>query len=67
MMPFIVETPATHPGIRLYICRAEPPSRSLVLQGIKSEAIRFRRRIEAEVAIMRFSSLYGLLITEVVE
>lgn len=64
-MPFIVETPQTHPGIKLYVCRAEPPLRSLRMHGVLADAIRYPSWLEADVARNRLSSLYGLVITEV--
>lgn len=64
-MPFIVETPATHPGIKLYVSNALPPSRSIRLAGIRAEAIEYPTHVAAYVARSRLSSLYGLVIVEV--
>lgn len=63
-MPFIVETPQTHPGIKLYVC-AGPKPRQPIMKGAKDEAIRYSRRFSAQLDIAKFSSLYGLIITEV--
>lgn len=64
-MPFIVETPATHPGIKLYVSKAAPPSRSIRLAGVRDEAIQFPTRAAADAARGRLSSLYGLIIVDV--
>lgn len=64
---FIVETPQAHPGIKLYVSPAEPPSRSIRLHGVRADAVRFPTRLEADIARRRLSSLYGLVITEVQE
>lgn len=66
-MPFLVETSQTHRGIKLYASKVVPPSRALVLAGIKEKAVRFPTHIDAVVAASRFSSLYGLVITEVTD
>lgn len=66
-MPYIVETPPSHPGIKKYISRAEPPSRSIRLAGIRDEAIRYATWVEADAARSRLSSLYGLVIIELTE
>lgn len=66
-MAYIVETPASHPGIKLYICRQESTRRKPVhvLEGKRDDAVAFPDRPAAELAIMQFSSLYGLIITEI--
>lgn len=64
-MPFIVETSATHHGIKLYVVKADPPSRSFRLRGIRNKAVRFSTRLDADIARNRFSSLYGLITVEV--
>jgi hypothetical protein len=66
-MSFIVETPNTHPGQRLYICRQESSRRKPVydMKAFKDKAEKFPDRDAADLARMQFSSLYGLIITEV--
>jgi len=64
-MTFIVQTGPHHPGIALYIVREEPPARSFKLEGAKAKAYQFGSRIEASAARGRFSSAYGLVVTEV--
>lgn len=64
-MPFIVETPATHRGIKQYVTKGEPPSRASRLAGMKDEAIQFPTCLDADIARKRFSSLYGLVIIEI--
>lgn len=63
-MPFIVETPQTHPGIKLYVCQGEQ-KRQPILKGARADAIQYPRRFAAQMDIAKFSSLYGLIITEV--
>lgn len=66
-MAFTVQTPQTHPGAQLYICEApaEGRRRQYALEGYRDKAVRFDDRADAEIAIMQFSSLYGLVIIEV--
>ncbi len=66
-MPFIVETPQTHPGIRLYVTEVPSSGRRqrFALKGGKDHACRFPDRAEALNSLLHFSSLYGLVITEV--
>lgn len=64
-MKFIVETPATHPGIKLYICRKPHPSRGIELRGERDAALRFPTNLDADIARRRMSSLYRLIITQV--
>lgn len=66
-MPFLVETPQTHLGIKLYVSPGILPSRAPRLHGIRAEAIEYRTRPEAVAARGRFSSLYRLDIVEVKE
>jgi hypothetical protein len=66
---FIAETPPTHPGIMLYVCLAKTQRRraQYVLEGKIAQAIRFPDEATASLAIMQFSSLYGLRIREIPE
>ena len=66
-MAFIVETPQTHPGIKLYVCRAEGRGHRAQyrLEGVREKAVEFANEQGASIAIMQFSGLYGLEIVEV--
>jgi hypothetical protein len=63
----IIETPDTHPGIRLYVVRVEASGRrpKYELIGQRAEAAQFEDEATAYLAIMQFSSLYGLVMTEI--
>ena len=65
-MPFIVETGAHHPGIKLYVTEIKDGSRRkrFEMLGIRDEAFQFFSRAEAENAAARFSSMYGLIVVE---
>lgn len=62
----IVETPATHRGIKLYIVQAPSLGKRTVyaLEGAKDRAVKFPNETAAELAMMNFSSAYGLVMRE---
>jgi hypothetical protein len=66
-MPFIVETPQTHPGIRLYACKAPSTGRrpTYTLLGSRKDAVDFPDQASADNAVMQFSSLLGLEVVKV--
>lgn len=66
-MPFIVETGATHPGIKLYVTETASAGRrkAFSMEGKLDEAARFSTRSDAKNAAAQFSSMYGLEIIEV--
>ncbi len=66
-MPFIVETPQTHPGIKLYVNEVPGTGRrqAFALKGGKDGAHRFSTFADAMNSRMHFSSNYGLIISEV--
>lgn len=66
-MPFIVQTPPSHPGIRRYVGNTATTQRRSTYQlvGSRALAIEFPNRASAGLAINHFSSLYGLEIIEV--
>ena len=67
-MTFIVQTPQTHPGIRLYVCIAANTTGrrpSYILLGAKKDAVQFPDQASAEISVMQFSSLLGLEVVKV--
>lgn len=66
-MPFIVETGAQHPGIKLYVVLAESEGKrpKYAVAGRRDDAVEFESEFDAEVAAAQFSSLYGLAPREI--
>lgn len=66
-MPFIVETGARHPGIKLYVTQAVGTGRrkKFALEGKLATAFEFPTRAEAQNSVGQFSSMYGLVVVEV--
>lgn len=66
-MPFIVETGAHHPGIKLYVTEIERGCgrrKEYTMRGQKDQAAEFPTRADAQNAVAQFSSMYGLTIVE---
>lgn len=64
---FIVQTGPRPPGGVLYICHAESRGRrpKYSMEGYRDRAVQFSNRESAELAIMQFSTIYGLVIREI--
>ena len=63
-MPFIVETGAHHPGIKLYVTESPGMGRrkTFSMEGKLDEAYRFPTEADARNAAAQFSSMYGLVV-----
>ena len=66
-MPFIAHSGPKHPGGVLYVILKTGTKRGFDVAGYRDQAHRFPSRVEAKAVAGRFSSLYGMVTTEVKE